>query len=59
VIELLTGHPPYWDRGPLTALYKITNADSAPIPNEASPVRIYVLPIFNLYLQESLFFKKK
>jgi len=33
IIELLTGEPPYWNMGPMGALYKITIENHPPIPD--------------------------
>jgi len=40
LVELLTGHPPYWDLLPMTTLFRIVEDDAPPFPEGISPVNI-------------------
>ncbi len=53
VIELITGSPPYFDLAPMTALFRIVQDESPPIPDRVSRVRspspgpqLFPLPCF-------------
>lgn len=39
IIELLTGKPPYWDAGAMSALFKMVACEHPPLPEGISGVR--------------------
>jgi serine/threonine protein kinase len=39
IIELLTGKPPYWDAGAMSALFKMVAAEHPPLPEGITDVR--------------------
>jgi len=68
VIELLTGAPPYFDMGPMTALFNIVEDEHPPLPDNISDeLKDFLLSCFNRdpavrpaakVLQEHAFLKK-
>jgi serine/threonine protein kinase len=43
VIEMITGKPPYFDLGPMSAMFQITSDDHPPIPDHISQDLVHFL----------------